>query len=49
MEYISVWLDLLKDVGFPTVMTIYLLFHFEKKIGRLIDVVEDLKNEIDKD
>lgn len=40
---LSVWVTLLRDVGFPIVLVAYFLLHFEKKLSKLINTVEELK------
>lgn len=45
---ISVWVALLRDVGFPVVMTAYLLLRFEKKINKLTETIGELKKVIQK-
>lgn len=39
---------LIGNLGFPVVIAIYLLIRFEKKISELTDVVEELRNLIEK-
>lgn len=34
------WINLVSNVGFPICVTFYVLVRLEKKIDRLIDVVE---------
>jgi hypothetical protein len=45
---ISVWVTLLRDVGFPIAMTVYLLLRFEKKIDKLAKTIADLKKAVQK-
>lgn len=45
---VEIWIDLLRNVGFPIVLAAYLLLRFEKKIGELTEVIEDLKRSIQK-
>lgn len=40
---LSVWVTLLQDVGFPIALIAYFLLHFEKKLSKLINTIEDLK------
>lgn len=42
----SVWIALLRDVGFPIAITAYLLLRFEKKIDKLTDTIAELKENI---
>lgn len=37
------WSILIGNFGFPIVITIYLLVHFEKKIEALTSAIQDLK------
>lgn len=36
----SDWIDLISNVGFPIVVTFYVLTRLEKKIDKLIEVVD---------
>ncbi|CAM3249650.1 YvrJ family protein [Sporolactobacillus spathodeae] len=38
----DVWLSLIKDVGFPAVVTFFLLYRIEGKLDELIDSVRML-------
>ncbi|UOY92288.1 YvrJ family protein [Ectobacillus sp. JY-23] len=38
------WIDIITNVGFPIMLTLYLLIRFEKKIEGLSDMVERLKD-----
>ncbi|KYD18772.1 YvrJ family protein [Geobacillus thermodenitrificans] len=44
MEQIQLWTNLLGNLGFPIVITGYLLLRFEKKIEILTEAISDLKN-----
>ncbi|MGM0941282.1 MAG: YvrJ family protein [Bacillota bacterium] len=41
---VSIWITFLRDIGFPIAITTYLLLRFEKKIDKLADALEELKN-----
>jgi len=43
---VSIWIELLKDVGIPIGITVYLLLRFERKLDKLADVVAELKKTI---
>lgn len=43
MQDVSIWADLLKSVGFPIAIAVYLLFRFEKKIDGLTKSIEKLE------
>lgn len=43
---VSVWIELLKDIGVPIGITVYLLLRFEKKLDKLANVVAELKKAI---
>lgn len=45
----TVFISLLRDVGFPIVITAYLLLRFEKKIDKLSETIKELKRIIQKD
>ncbi|MFT8318031.1 MAG: YvrJ family protein [Sporolactobacillus sp.] len=38
----DVWLSMIKDVGFPAVVTFFLLYRIEGKLDELIDSVKTL-------
>ena len=40
MDTLNELVELISNVGFPIAITVYLLLRLEKKIDRLIDVVE---------
>lgn len=40
------WVVILGNFGFPIALAIYLLFRFEKKIEKLTEVIDQLKNTI---
>lgn len=42
----SNWAALIGDLGFPIVITVYLLVRFEKKIEALTTAIQDLKEVI---
>ncbi|MFF1995379.1 YvrJ family protein [Bacillus mycoides] len=41
---LEMWASLLGNFGFPVVITIYLLIRFEKKLDKLTDIIDDLKD-----
>jgi YvrJ protein family len=45
---LSDWITLLRDVGFPIVISVYLLLRFEKKIDNLSATIKELKQAIQK-
>jgi len=47
MEYdASVWINLLRDVGFPILLAVYLLLRFEKRIHKLSETIKELNQTI---
>ncbi|WP_078598485.1 YvrJ family protein [Evansella clarkii] len=42
METIPEWVKLLGNYGFPTVVALYLLVRFEKRIDRLTKAIHEL-------
>ena len=38
----------ISNFGFPIVITVYLLIRFEKKLDTMTEVLNELKNEIEK-
>lgn len=40
------WMKVIHDFGFPIMLTIYLLFKFEKRIESLEEVVKEIVNEV---
>lgn len=43
-EELKIYFSLLGNFGFPVVITIYLLLRFEKKIEKLTEAIEKLKD-----
>ena len=43
---ISDWMTMINDFGFPIMLTIYLLFKFEKRIESLEEVIKEVVNEV---
>lgn len=41
-------IQILEDFGFPTLISLYLLIRFEKKIEKLEDVIQSLSSAIKK-
>ncbi|WP_243292816.1 YvrJ family protein [Bacillus sp. FJAT-47783] len=41
---VTEWLQVVNNVGFPMMMTFYLLFRFEKRIESLEDVMKQLED-----
>ncbi|SDC60689.1 YvrJ protein family protein [Pelagirhabdus alkalitolerans] len=46
MEDIPEWAVLIGNVGFPVLLSLYLLIRFEKRIDGLIKVIRDLQSKI---
>jgi YvrJ protein family len=45
---IEMWVTAISNVGFPVVLTLYLLVRFEKRIDSLTEAINTLKNVVDK-
>lgn len=41
--------SLIESLGFPIVVTVYLLFRFEKKLSKLTTTVKDLKETLNQE
>lgn len=48
MEAIPDWAVLVGNVGFPVLLTLYLLTRFEKRIDRLTKEIQDLQNKMNR-
>ena len=46
METLPDWIALLGNFGFPTLVSVYLLLRFERKISKLTEVIRELNQEI---
>lgn len=46
MSESSIWIELLKNVGFPIMIASYLLFSFERKIEKLSETVTKLESDM---
>ncbi|MCP1452197.1 hypothetical protein J3D64_005476 [Priestia megaterium] len=46
---IEQWLNLIRNFGFPIVVTLYLLLRFEKKIDHLTEAINKIATSIEKE
>lgn len=42
----DIWLQLVKEVGFPIAVTLYLLYRIEEKLNLVINSIKELPNQI---
>lgn len=44
----NIWLQSIKEVGFPIIVTMYLLYRVENKLDKIIGSIQDLPNQLHK-
>ncbi|MFS0788794.1 YvrJ family protein [Shouchella sp. 1P09AA] len=49
MENLPDWAILLGNFGFPTLVAVYLLIRFEKRIDNLTDAIRELERSVHRD